>query len=44
MAIIDKNDLNFVDNIKKFIKEEKLNWNIKELAIDKIGAKILKGD
>ena len=44
MAIIDENDLDFVDDIKKFIKEEKLNWNIKELAIDKIGAKILKGD
>ena len=44
MAIIDENDLNFVDDIKKFIKEEKLNWNIKELAIDKVGAKILKGD
>lgn len=44
MAIIDENDLDFVDDIKKFIKEEKLNWNIKELAIDKVGAKILKGD
>lgn len=44
MAIINENDLDFVDDIKKFIKEEKLNWNIKELAIDKIGAKILKGD
>ena len=44
MAIIDEIDLDFVDDIKKFIKEEKLNWNIKELAIDKVGAKILKGD
>lgn len=44
MAIINENDLDFVDDIKKFIKEEKLNWNIKELAIDKVGAKILKGD
>ena len=44
MAIIDENDLDFVDDIKKFIKEENINWDIKELKIDKHGAKILKGE
>lgn len=44
IAIINKDDFSFVDNIKKFIKDEKLNWNMKELGIDKVGAKILKGD
>lgn len=44
MVIINKGDFKFVDNIKKFFKDENLNWDIKELAIDKVGAEILKGD
>lgn len=42
MAIVDKYDLNFVNNFKIFMKEQNINWDIKELKIDKNGAKILK--
>ena len=44
MSIVDKNDLSFVNEISKFIKENNFNWDIKELMIDKNGAKILKGE
>ncbi|WP_196000273.1 homoserine kinase [Clostridium sp. 1001271B_151109_B4] len=44
MSIVDKNDLNFINEISKFINENNLSWDIKELMIDKNGAKILKGE
>ena len=44
MSIVDKNDLSFVNEISKFIKENNFNWDIKELMIDKNGANILKGE
>lgn len=44
MAIIDKEDVNFVNKFTKFICKENINWDIKELTIDEYGAKILKGE
>ena len=44
MAIVDSKDIDFVNNFRKFMKEQKINWDIKELKIDKHGAKILKGE
>lgn len=44
MAIISKDDFVFVNEISKFISDNDINWDIKELTIDKDGAKILKGE
>lgn len=44
MAIVDSKDIDFVNNFMRFMKEQELNWDIKELKIDKHGAKILKGE
>ena len=33
-----------VNEISKFISDNDINWDIKELTIDKDGAKILKGE
>ena len=44
MAIVDSKDIDFVNNFMRFMKEQELNWDIKELKIDKDGAKILKGE
>lgn len=44
MAIVDNKDISFVGNFTNFMKEENINWDIKELKIDKHGAKILKGE
>ena len=44
MAIISKDDFIFVNEISKFISDNDINWDIKELTIDKDGAKILKGE
>ena len=38
------NGNNFVNEISKFISDNDINWDIKELTIDKDGAKILKGE
>ena len=42
MAIVDSKDIDFVNNFMRFMKEQELNWDIKELKIDTHGAKILK--
>ena len=34
----------FQDTFIIFMKEQNINWDIKELKIDKHGAKILKGE
>ena len=44
MAIVDKENIGFVDNFINFMKEQNINWDIEELEIDKHGAKILKGE
>lgn len=44
MAIVDKEDMNFISKIKKFMIEQNINWDIRDLTIDKHGAKILKGE
>ena len=44
MAIVDNKDISFVGNFINFMKEQNINWDIKELKIDKHGAKILKGE
>lgn len=44
MAIVDKEDMNFISKFKKFMSEQNINWDIKDLIIDKHGAKILKGE
>ena len=44
MAIVDKENVGFVDNFINFMKEQNINWDIEELEIDKHGAKILKGE
>ena len=44
MAIVDNKDINFVKSFTKFMEDKKINWDIKELKIDKHGAKILKGE
>lgn len=44
MAIIDKDNFSFINEISKFINYNKINWDIRELTIDKDGAKILKGE
>ncbi|CAM2076591.1 MULTISPECIES: homoserine kinase [Clostridium] len=44
MAIVDNKDISFVGNFTNFMKEQNINWDIKELKIDKHGAKILKGE
>ena len=40
MAIIKSNDKKIVDNIKSFLKDEHLSWNVKELSIDNLGAMV----
>ncbi len=42
MAIVDNDNFNFVNNFKIFMEEQNIDWNIKELKIDKNGAQILK--
>ena len=44
MAIVDTKDISFVSDFMNFMKEQNINWDIKELKIDKHGAKILKGE
>lgn len=44
MAIVDNKDISFVSDFMNFMKEQNINWDIKELKIDKHGAKILKGE
>ena len=44
MAIVDNKDISFANNFTNFMKEQNINWDIKELKIDKHGAKILKGE
>ena len=44
MAIVDNKDIKFVNDFANFMKEQNINWDIKELKIDKHGAKILKGE
>ena len=44
MAIVDKENIGFVNNFINFMKEQNINWDIEELEIDKHGAKILKGE
>lgn len=44
MVIIEEANFKFVGEFNKFLSEKNLNWDIKELTIDKFGAKILKGD
>lgn len=44
MAIVDNKDISFVSDFTNFMKEQNINWDIKELKIDKHGAKILKGE
>ena len=39
MAIVDNKDISFVGNFTNFMKEQNINWDIKELKIDKHGAK-----
>lgn len=44
MTIIKEEDNKFIDKFKKFMNESNIDWDIKELIIDKQGAKILKGE
>ena len=44
MTIIKKEDNKFIDKFKKFMNENDIDWDIKELIIDKQGAKVLKVD
>lgn len=44
MAIVDKDDMNFINQFKKFMNEKNISWDIKDLTIDEQGAKILKGE
>ena len=44
MTIIKEEDNKFIDKFKKIMNESNIDWDIKELIIDKQGAKILKGE
>lgn len=44
MTIIKEENNKFVDKFKKFMNENNIDWDIKELIIDKKGAKVLKAD
>lgn len=44
MAIIDKNDKRFSNELRKFLELKNLQWDILELSIDSDGATIMKGD
>ena len=44
MTIIKEENNKFVDKFKKFMNENNIDWDIKELIIDKQGAKVLKDD
>lgn len=44
MTIIKEEDNKFIDKFKKFMNENNIDWDIKELIIDKQGAKVLKAD
>lgn len=44
MAIIKKDDNEIIKNIKIFLENEHINWDVKELSLDKLGAKSYKGD
>lgn len=44
MTIIKEENNKFVDKFKKFMNENNIDWDIKELIIDKQGAKVLKAD
>ncbi|MBQ6819912.1 MAG: homoserine kinase [Clostridium sp.] len=43
MVIINKKDTNIINCIREFLKDEKINWQVKELEIDNFGAKIYQG-
>ena len=42
MAIVSEENNSFKENMDKYLKEQKLNWDVIELTIDKLGAEILK--
>ena len=44
MAIIENGDLCFSNKLKKFLKEEKLKWDVLELSLDSDGAIAIEGD
>ena len=44
MTIIKEEDNKFIDKFKQFMNENNIDWDIKELIIDKQGAKVLKAD
>lgn len=44
MAIAKNEDIDITNKIKEFFKDESLNWSIKELEIDNLGAYLIKGD
>ncbi|MCR1950155.1 MULTISPECIES: homoserine kinase [unclassified Clostridium] len=44
MSIIKSNDTKMFSDIKDFLKNENINWDIKELYIDNNGATIFEGD
>lgn len=44
MAIVKDEDIDIIENIRMFLKDENLDWTIKELKIDNFGARLSKGD
>lgn len=43
MVIIKDNEKEIVKNIKNFLKDEHISWNVQELSIDNLGAMVFKG-
>ena len=43
MLIIKNSEKEIVNNLKEFLKDENINWSVKELNIDNMGATIYKG-
>lgn len=44
MVIVKDEDVYIIEKIREFFKDENLNWGIKELEIDNLGAHLIKGD
>lgn len=44
MAIVKNEDIYIIEKIREFFKDENLDWCIKELEIDNLGARLIKGD
>ncbi len=44
MTLIEDGDMRFSNELKKYLKDENLNWDVLELALDNEGAAIIEGD